>query len=117
MDREKTKFRLALPLPLLRGSRPKFVRDSSKTICSEFLKFHPNPFTYGGVIAKRVNIVQTRHKVQYSAELQLLRRERRKKKETTGQKYNDLPYSLGPPFKRCFKFNFQITFDFPHVRS
>ena len=27
---KKTKFRLALPLPLLRGSRPKFVRDSSK---------------------------------------------------------------------------------------
>ena len=29
MDK-KSKFRLALPLPLLRGSRPKFVRDSSK---------------------------------------------------------------------------------------
>jgi len=29
MDK-KTKFRLALPLPILRGSRPKFVRDSSK---------------------------------------------------------------------------------------
>ena len=30
---------------------------------SEFSKFHPNPFTTGGVIAERVNIVQTRHKV------------------------------------------------------
>ena len=29
MDK-KTKLRLALPLPLLRGSRPKFVRDSSE---------------------------------------------------------------------------------------
>jgi len=29
----------------------------------EFPKFHPNPFTSGGVIAERVNIVQTRHKV------------------------------------------------------
>jgi len=29
-QQKKTKFRLALPLPLLRGSRPKFVRDSSK---------------------------------------------------------------------------------------
>ena len=26
-------------------------------------KFHPNPFTSGGVIAERGNIVQTRHKV------------------------------------------------------
>jgi len=24
---------------------------------------HPNPFTCGGVIAERVNIIQTRHKV------------------------------------------------------
>ena len=31
MDK-KTKFRLALPLPLLRGSRPKVVRDSSNNI-------------------------------------------------------------------------------------
>ena len=30
---------------------------------SEFPKFHPNPFTSGGVIAERANIVQTRHKV------------------------------------------------------
>jgi len=29
----------------------------------EFPKFHPNPFTSGGVIDERVNIVQTRHKV------------------------------------------------------
>jgi len=29
-QKTKTKFRLALPLPLLWGSRPKFVRDSSK---------------------------------------------------------------------------------------
>jgi len=26
-------------------------------------KFHPNPFTTGGVIAERVNIVETHHKV------------------------------------------------------
>jgi len=26
-------------------------------------KFHPNPFTSGGVIAERVNAVQTHHKV------------------------------------------------------
>jgi len=63
MDKKKTKFRLALPLPLLRRSRPKFVRDSSKQYAREFPKFHPNPFTSGGVIAERVNIIQTRRKV------------------------------------------------------
>jgi len=26
-------------------------------------QIHPNPFTSGGVIAERVNIIQTRHKV------------------------------------------------------
>jgi len=26
-------------------------------------KFHPNPFTCGRIIAERVNVVQTRHKV------------------------------------------------------
>jgi len=30
---------------------------------SECSKFHPNPFTSGGVIAERVNVVQTCHKV------------------------------------------------------
>ena len=34
-----------------------------QTIYSKFPKFHPNPFTSGGVIAARVNIVETRHKV------------------------------------------------------
>jgi len=34
-----------------------------QTIYSEFPKFHPNPFTSGGVISERVNIVETRHKV------------------------------------------------------
>ena len=34
-----------------------------QTIDSEFPKFNPNPFTSGGVLAERVNIVQTRHKV------------------------------------------------------
>jgi len=63
MDQKKTKFQLALPLPLLRGSRPKFVRDSSKQYTRELPKFHPNPFTSGGVIDERVNIVQTRHRV------------------------------------------------------
>ena len=29
----------------------------------EFPKFHPNPFTSGGVIAERMNIIETCHKV------------------------------------------------------
>ena len=42
---------------------PKICQGQFQTIYSEFPKFHPNPFTSGGVIAERVNIVQTRHKV------------------------------------------------------
>ena len=42
---------------------PKICQGQLQTIDSEFPKLHPNPFTFGGVIAERVNIVQTRHKV------------------------------------------------------
>jgi len=42
---------------------PKICQGQLQTIYSEFPKFHPNPFTSGGVIAERVNIVETRHKV------------------------------------------------------
>jgi len=43
--------------------RAKICRGQLQTIYSEFPKCHPNPFTSGGVIAERVNSVQTRHKV------------------------------------------------------
>jgi len=42
---------------------PKICQGQLQTIYSEFPKFHPNPFTSGRVIAERVNIVQTCHKV------------------------------------------------------
>jgi len=42
---------------------PKICQGQLQTIYSEFPKFHPNPFTSGGVVAERMNIVQTRHKV------------------------------------------------------
>jgi len=42
---------------------PKICQGQLRTIYSEFPKFQPNPFTSGGVIAERVNIIQTRHKV------------------------------------------------------
>ena len=42
---------------------PKICQGQLQTIFSEFPKVHPNPFTSSGVIAERVNIVQTRHKV------------------------------------------------------
>ena len=58
---QKTKLPLALPLSLLRRSRPKSVTASSRH--SKYPKFHPNPFTSGRVIAGHVSIVETRHKV------------------------------------------------------
>jgi len=57
---KKTKFWLALSLSLLRGSRPKCARQ---TMYSECPKFHPNSFTFGGIIAERVNTVETRDEV------------------------------------------------------
>ena len=61
MDK-KTKFRLALPLSLLRGSLPKFAGTTPNNILG-VPQISSKPFTSGGVIAERVNIVQTRHKV------------------------------------------------------
>jgi len=45
------------------ASAPKICQGQLQTMYSECSKFHPNPFTSGGVIAERVNVVQTRHKV------------------------------------------------------
>jgi len=42
---------------------PKIWQSQLQTIYSECLKFHPNPFTSGGVTTERVNTFQTRHKV------------------------------------------------------
>ena len=42
---------------------PKICQGQHQTMYSEFSKCHPNPFTSGGVIAERVNVVQSRHKV------------------------------------------------------
>jgi len=58
---KKTKFWLALSLLLLRGSRPVSARASGKQCTQSAPNFIQ--ITFGGVIAKRVNTVQTRHKV------------------------------------------------------
>jgi len=42
---------------------PKIRQGQLNTAYSERAKFHPNPYTSGGAIAGRVNIVETRHKV------------------------------------------------------
>jgi len=57
---KKTKFPLALSLLLLRRSRPNLPGPVANSECP---KFHPNRFTSGRVIAKRVSTVQTCHKV------------------------------------------------------
>jgi len=53
---QKQKCRLPSKLSLLRGSRPKSAREAP-TMCSQCFRFHTNPFTFGRVIAERVNIV------------------------------------------------------------
>jgi len=42
---------------------PKICQGQLQTIYTEYPKFHRNPYTPGGVIAGRVNIVETCHKV------------------------------------------------------
>jgi len=51
--------------PALASARiaPNMCQGQLQATYSEFPKFHPNPFTSGGVIAERVNVVETRHKV------------------------------------------------------
>jgi len=63
MDRKKNKISARAPAAASARIAPKICQGPLQTIYSEFPKFHPNPFTSGGLIAERVNIVQTRHKV------------------------------------------------------
>jgi len=51
--------------PALASARiaPKICQGQLQTIYSEYPNFHPNLFTSGGVIAGRVNDVETRHKM------------------------------------------------------
>jgi len=51
----------------------KISQGQLQAICSESPKFHPNPFTSSRVIAKHVNVVETRQKCfQYLVKLQFL---------------------------------------------
>jgi len=53
---------------LLRGSRQKFARASPQQCTQECSRYHSNRFTFGGVMAERVNTVKSPDKViQYSA--------------------------------------------------
>ena len=60
-----TKNEISARAPALASARiaPKICQGHLETIYSEFRKFHPNPFTSGGVTAERVNIVEMRHEV------------------------------------------------------
>ena len=60
---DKNKISARPPAAASAWIAPKICQGQLQTIDSEFPKFHPNLFTSGGVIAERVNIVQTRHKV------------------------------------------------------
>ena len=71
-DNKNSARSLALASALI---APKMCHGQRQTMYSECPKFRPNRFTSGGVIAKRVNTVQTRHKVfPILGEIQLLRR-------------------------------------------
>jgi len=57
------KIRLPLKLLLLRGSSPKICQSQLSTMYSECSRFHPNRFTFGGVLAGRVNTAKLPHRV------------------------------------------------------
>jgi len=59
-SQKKTKFRLALASAWI---APKIHQSQRHTMYSECPKFLPNRFTAGAVIAERVNIVKSHHKV------------------------------------------------------
>jgi len=63
MDKKNNKISARARDPASARIAPKICQGQLQTIYSEFPKFHPNPFTSGRVIAERVNIIQTRHKV------------------------------------------------------
>jgi len=63
MDKKNNKISARPPAAASARIAPKICQEQLRTIGSEFTKFNPNPFTSGGVIAERVNIVQMRHKV------------------------------------------------------
>jgi len=63
IDKNKNKISARAPAAASARIAPKICQGQLQTMYSELPKFHPNPFTSGGVIAERVNIVQTRHKV------------------------------------------------------
>jgi len=59
---KRRKFRLSLQLSLLRGSRPNMPGPAPE-MYPECSRFHSNRFTFGGVIAERINTAKTRRKV------------------------------------------------------
>jgi len=61
MDKKQNKIAARVHAAASARIAPKICQGQLQTIHSEISKFHPNPFTSGGVIAERVNIVQTRH--------------------------------------------------------
>jgi len=56
-DKIYAKFRLLLKLSLLCGLRPKSARASLRQCAQICSRFHPDRFTFGGVIAERMNTV------------------------------------------------------------
>jgi len=61
--RQKTKCCLLLITVATAWITPKICQDQPPTMCSQCSRFHPNRFTFGGVIAERVNTSKLPRKV------------------------------------------------------
>ena len=61
--KNKNKISDRSPAVASAGIASKICQGQLQAIYWDCPKFHPNPYTSGGVTAGRVNIVETRHKV------------------------------------------------------
>jgi len=63
LDKKNQKISAGCPALASMRIAHKICQGQLQIIYSQYSKFHPNPFTSGGVIAERVNVVEMCHKV------------------------------------------------------
>jgi len=60
---KKNKISSCSPAFVTKWIAPKICHGQPQTVYSEFSRFHPNHFTFGGVIPQRVNTIEMRPRV------------------------------------------------------
>jgi len=63
LPNKKNKISSGSPAVATAQIAPNICQGQPPTMCSKCARFHPNRFTFGGVIAERVNTAKMRRKV------------------------------------------------------